>query len=69
AGRSGKEPVLRGDMLVLPEGVRGKAVLLGLDGRRHELIGISGHAFQIPKGMSAGIYLLKVGTATFKLAL
>ncbi|MEO7956244.1 MAG: hypothetical protein ABIW76_06125, partial [Fibrobacteria bacterium] len=42
AGRSGKEPVLRGDMLVLPEGVRGKAVLLGLDGRRHELIGISG---------------------------
>jgi hypothetical protein len=67
--RLAKTPVLHGDILVLPESIRGKAVLIGLDGRRHELIGISGQAFRIPRGMSAGIYLLKAGTGTFKLAL
>lgn len=62
-------PVLHGDLLVIPHMIGGQAVLIGLDGRRHELSAVSGNAFRIPKGMPAGIYLLKAGTGTFKLAL
>jgi hypothetical protein len=68
AARPADAPLLRGDMLMLPEGVRGKVVLTGIDGRHHELIGSNGHSFRIPKGLPAGIYLLKVGAKTFKLA-
>ncbi|MEO7959717.1 MAG: hypothetical protein ABIW76_23815, partial [Fibrobacteria bacterium] len=68
-GRSANGPVLHGDMLVLPEGVRGKVMLIGLDGRRHVLVGIAGRTFRIPQGLPVGIYLLKAGAETFKLAL
>jgi hypothetical protein len=69
AGRSANAPVLHGDMLLLPESMRGKAEIIGLDGRRHRLLGISERAFRIPKDMPAGIYLLNAGGETFKLAL
>lgn len=67
--RSAQAPVLHGDILALPEGMRGKALLFGLDGRRHDLIGISGQTFRIPRGLPGGIYLLKTASQTFKLAL
>lgn len=67
--RFAKLPAIHGDRVVLSKDVHGKAMLIGLDGRRHELSGISSHEFRIPMGLPAGIYLLKAGSETFKLAL
>lgn len=67
--RFAKLPAIHGDRVALPKGVHGKAMLIGLDGRRHELAAISTHEFRIPKGLPAGIYLLNAGGETFKLAL
>lgn len=62
-------PVIHGDRVVLSKDVQGKPMLIGPDGRRYELSGISSHEFRIPTGLPAGIYLLKAGRETFKLAL
>jgi hypothetical protein len=62
-------PAIHGDRVVFRQDVRGKAWLIGLDGRRHELPGITRHEFRIPAGLSAGIYLLQAGRETFKLTL
>jgi hypothetical protein len=63
-----KVPTLHGERVVL-QGGHGKVLLVGVNGMQHELMGISGNEFRIPKGLPAGIYLLKVGGETFKLAL
>jgi hypothetical protein len=69
ARRAAANPVIHGDMLLLPEGTPGKVVLTGIDGRRHDLVRTSGRSYRIPGTLPTGIYLLKLGTVTFKLSL
>lgn len=69
AGRGAPEPSIKGGILTLPSGLRGKVVLTGLDGRSQPVIRLNESTFRLPHGMKPGVYLLMVGVRSFKLIL
>lgn len=68
AGHSGRLPVIRGNLVLLPQGVV-KARLFGLDGQRLELTELPGHSYRLPAGLAPGIYILRAGSQVFRLML
>ncbi|MEO6097227.1 MAG: hypothetical protein ABIW76_16775 [Fibrobacteria bacterium] len=70
SARSADAPFVRGNLILLSASLRaGKVTLIGLDGRKRDLIRTSEDSFLLPRGLPTGVYMVKSGAKTFKLVL
>jgi hypothetical protein len=60
-------PSIVGNSLTVPAELKGEVLLSGLNGKKYELTRIVGNKYHFPDNLKPGVYMLRVGTQTFKL--
>jgi hypothetical protein len=60
------KPSIVGNILILPAGLDGKVLFVGIGGKKFELTRTNGNDFRLPDNLKPGVYMLRVGIQTFK---
>lgn len=64
--KAASAPRIMGGYLTLAADFRGKPTLTGLDGRRHEMIRVTGNTYLLPKALPNGVYFIRLGNTAYK---
>ncbi len=66
AGLKSSAPRWLGNTLILASDSRDQVSLTGLDGRKVELVRVTGNTYRIPSALRSGVYMLRVGNKAYK---